>query len=1357
MAVRDIEAFIRERARQFDPNMNTNPGGPFDVQVIQPLTRRLGVDPWTVDLSTFLGSRMQQAFPEISNQEEDAITDLLNKPATLLWDPIVREVARVRQNLSFSDPSQMTTDEADALGANFFTLRKRGGYSRGVGRIFFSQPQSSSVSPANFFTSKGGLHYFPIETQSITTEEMILNVTTDGLYYFDINVIAEEAGTQYNIEPNALISVANIPAATKVTNLRRFRSGELEENAQAYITRVQQELSERSLVTLRGVSAKLVNGFPEINRLNVVGFGDPEMQRDIIVGGGLGQILAGGNAGLVVSDGEGKALQRRFRSSEVDFIAVAGAAGAAAGLVITVFDAFGSASVVRDLKITRIVGPNEVDVEDQVLVLGTSNLRWTLRRNELTLSKIPGGILFPNTPNGTLTIPDDTVHVGGMYDTYIRGSGFDPASFSIENVTDDNPLLSGPRATVEDDGTQLVFQLNSLVLGTTFIDGDQTAQYLDDAVRFGYTLQVQDAPEQGNYRILAWSASPGSAVRVVVDPPPTAVTSIFMRWRLFDVINIDLLEPKETRISGTTMSTLQNSDVLSVTGSIDFLVLGVAQGDTVEIESGPAKGRYTVVVPPLSPTELRVDTVMSSTNSSLPFKVFRSNQGGGLQPPFIRITDVELLDSSNQPLGTKIPYALPVDVQSRAFQNPGRGVKHDLRDAVLGIVSRPVGAGFNVAATDLVVTLDGLDLRTINLPGAGIYSLPAMIAALNSLFYSQYGQPEVVVQVGEDRFGIRPIGGFVAIVDGGARTALFGDTQYRSTGDIRSLEIQGIGGWAGAQPPIDMATRLDVLQVLDGADVGFFSGPFTPNYTASGTATPAQALVIGALTPGVPGIPKKSFAPAIQRRVQVGARSIGSARVYFMDPTSFEVDEHTRFSLDLGVQGVVTFTPDPSLSYQQLPALPSNIPLQDGTVTALGDTLTSAQDFIEAGIQAGDRLEITNTPIEGSIVLTDPMVGLAGLTLTFSLDGSTDRVVIFLRDDNSLNPGEVSKSGVVSQINSVAGEQIVELTPDNRLRFNTAKDLVVRGVNTINNQSTAAPLILGDLWNASGESFSSADDVNNESPFSGSYDIVAVSQTELQVSPPFPQADPYLTPTLTEQTFYVYRVGVQRISSTQMAKNAGGSGLYYFDVELVSEGTGDLWNVNAGQQLVPSNFRSDGYYLTTDDSNLTFSEVERPRLVLSRTILESGVDDSPANATQLTGQNIQVSYDRSQLTADTQNFLSSETERVICANPLSRHLIPYFVRMDVNYTGGASEDDVLTNIETFINDLPPVDTLDASDVQKIVTDQGANYVQNPLDVVALVYRVDRTIWVERSNDRLAVNDRLSAFIPDQITLKRETG
>jgi hypothetical protein len=236
----------------------------------------------------------------------------------------------------------------------------------------------------------------------------------------------------------------------------------------------------------------------------------------------------------------------------------------------------------------------------------------------------------------------------------------------------------------------------------------------------------------------------------------------------------------------------------------------------------------------------------------------------------------------------------------------------------------------------------------------------------------------------------------------------------------------------------------------------------------------------------------------------------------------------------------------------------------------------------------------------------------------------------------------------------------------------------------------------------------------------------------------------------------VRRPATQRCSSTQMNGNTSAAGLYYFDVELVSEGTGDLYNIDSGVQLRAEGYRSDGYYLTTDDPNLTFSTVEKPRLHVSRSILEVGVSDSPSNATQLSGQNLEVSYDRSTLTSDVQNFVHSETERVVCSNPLARHLVPHLVRFDFEYVGGSSADVVSSDFATYVTGLFPSDYLESSDLVNKAYQRGATSVMSPIDLVALVYNYDRTIWAQRSQNALNTG-RLAAFMVDVINVNRRSG
>lgn len=1341
MAVRDLEAFLRQAAANFDPNLDATVGSPFDNKIIQPLVRRVGTDPFTVDLSTFLFERLRQAYPLLATDEGDNITDLLIKPITLLWDPVVRENTRVRRGLSFADPTTLTLEEADSLGGNFFIPRRRGRFARGTARIFFSQPQDVSISQNNFVTSRGGLVFFPTALQSIRTNEMLINVGSSGLYFFDVTVVAENPGTAYNIDANSLNAIANLNAAVRVTNVSRFRAGEDEEDAVAYVSRLEQSLGEKSLVTLRGIAAKVLENFPEVNRLNVVGFNDPEMQRDKITGGGLGPILASGSQAQVLDDTEGMPRSRRINTTEANFDNLI---GRATGFVLTLVNA--SSEPVVDIPVRGVVDQNTIDLEEQVLILGTTGVTWMLRKNELTLSNIPGGILFPNTVNGELRIANDEIHIGGAFDVHVRASEFDESILSISNVFDDDPAAFG-----------LAAQKNSVVGQEGFILADYATPLDDSLVEFlgraafdGWTLQVEEGPNAGTYRVLESTTTGIGQALLVTDPAPINPDPVDRRWRLFDVINIDLLEPKETRISGQDLITTQGTDVVTTAGGINFDQFGVAKGDVLRILNGRNAGDYSVASDPLVPSfsSLQLDRPLPFSSSNLDYAVFRPSSGG-MQMPFVRVRSIELLDSSSQPQGSFIPYAKPVDVQSRAFQNPARGVKYNFRDASLGLVSASADPSTQTYTLGVGATLQfyfptlAMTTQVISL-SPGVYTVDQVVLEISTQLFAATGFPGLATRIDDFHFGIRPAGnGFIALTGGTARNVLFGGTQLRTTADITTPQVPG--GWGSLNPAIDFVTGLDTAQVVNGRNVGFFGGPFVSGAIQGGAVS--QALMPGRTYAEVQnGRGLAYFAPDVGRRVIIGTRSIGSVRVFFLEPTTFEVDANTVFTIDRGDSGVLRFMPDATLSHQQIPPLPGGEVPADGQSSDGGSTFTSSsQDFLRSGINPGDTLVVENQPLLGSLVLPNEIANLAGKTLTYTIDGGSPRTVVFVRDDPTLNPGEVSRQGAVEQINASIGLEVASLDSD-RLKFSS--DLPFTVVST----STSLDLLLDEVVGFTpARKFSDAN-INNESPHAGKYRISSVGTTELNVDGTFP-ANVNWSSSVDNQTFRVLREGVQRISTTQMESQTAEAGLYYADIELVSEGAGDAWNINGGLQMTVEGYYSEGYYLTTDDENMVFSALERPRLVISRSILESGVDDDPRNATQVTGQNIQITYERSSTVQNVQDFMLSEVERVVCASPLSRHLVPHFVRTDIEYFGGSDESVVLPDIEKYVRDLFPSDSLDSSDLQRIVNDRGATKVTNPLTLIAIVHRTDRTIYIQRSQNSLSTT-RLAAFIPDRINVVR---
>lgn len=1374
MAVRDIEAFIKERAAQFDSTLDVTSGSPFDTKVIQPLLRRLGTDPFSVDLETFIAARLGQAFPELAIGEGDAITDLLVKPASLLWDPITREITRVRQNLSMKDPTTLTLDEAEALGANLFSERRMGSYAHGMARIFFGQPQNISVSSVNFITAKNGLRYFPTEAQTIRTTEMLLNLADDGTYYFDINIIAESPGNQYNLEASSLISIANVDATVRVTNLRRFEGGENEDSAEGFIDRARGELSERSLVVLRGIAAKLTSAFPEIQRLNVVGLNDPEMQRDVVSGGVLGDIIASGSAGTILDDTEDQATSRRFYTTEEDFTVWIGPTTVdPEGYVLTIVKGIDSLSgpVAYDFTVTRVIDTGTLDVAEQTLAIGRTGLNWTLRKREITLSDIPGGIIFPKGPQGQILIDPGKIHIGGMVDIYVKGSSFDESTLVLSNVTDDVVELSGveaqPTEDLQNTGSTIIFDgvaLNDLQLGQDYEINDSTYRLLERAQRHSLTLQLVStslgsSTNLGIYRVIRVLQEIGQVAKLQVEPA-LAIPGDGKNytWRLFDKINIDLLDPKETKVTGNDLVSVQNSDIVTAADT-NFDEYGVAEDDVLRILEGPIADDYAIkAVQGAGSDQLKLDTALTHSISSLNYIIFRPNLAGGITLPLIRITDIELLDSSNQPLGTKIPYAKPVDIQSRAFQNPARGVKYTLTDVELGIISKASNGGYftGLGSSSLGIQVLGRDgVIHTGIATFATSSITDVMAGINLAIDTALGTSgSNSVFLYDDstnsRFAIRPTKAGVILTGATALEKLFGTSEPRTTADIRSATVTN---WDALSPIVDYASGLDVVQIKSGNQIGFYPAPYSgPSSTDREFGTPASTALIIRDTDLASDENTRQFAPEDGVRMELGARSLGSVRCYFLEPTSIEFNQDSFFYLD-GSTGLIRFVPDPTLDTQIIPPLPSDDKSNDGSSESGTNVFTSdSQNFVRFGVAVGDKLVIDYIPISGTMTFPDPgkVHNVAGTIFVFSIDDGPKLYLTFVQDDISLEADQVTRQGIIDQINAKAGSDIAQLTADYRLEFEA--DALIT-IYPLSDNNTASAIILGDVSGITPAVAFEDDTYTNESPHAGSYKITLVNETELQTAgDPFDSADPYDSPIIREG-FRIYRTGTQRISTSQMANQKAEAELYYFDVELVSEGTGDLWNIDAKQQLFVDEFLADGYYLTTDDPNLSFSTAEKPKLVISKSILENGVDDDPANATQIAGQNIQITYERSQLVADVQNYITSVTERVVNANLLSRHLLPHFIRFDLIYTGGSQEGVVIPDMESYIRNLLPSDPLESSDIQKIVSDRGANSIRNPIDIIAIVHNIDRTIQAVRSQDSLTTG-RLAAFIPDILNIKR---
>jgi hypothetical protein len=273
----------QELMAEWDPTVDTSDGSSFRSQVLDPLLTRVGGSPLEVDLETFLVERLETEIEDVDVSPFSAMRDLGVRAHVVMSDPLQREVEGVKVTQSLNNYQQMTREELDALLGNYFTALQEGEKARGLARMYFPAPQSITVTVGTQFSTGSGLNFFPTTVQSITATQMSF-LQEGELYYFDVLVEAEEASTDYNIDVDEISSVVGVSGVTRVTNQARFTTGLAEESKEEAVVRTQNSITIRNLITARGAAFVIPENFPVIDTLQIIGFGDEEMLRDIIRG-----------------------------------------------------------------------------------------------------------------------------------------------------------------------------------------------------------------------------------------------------------------------------------------------------------------------------------------------------------------------------------------------------------------------------------------------------------------------------------------------------------------------------------------------------------------------------------------------------------------------------------------------------------------------------------------------------------------------------------------------------------------------------------------------------------------------------------------------------------------------------------------------------------------------------------------------------------------------------------------------------------------------------------------------------------------------------------------------------------------
>ena len=1452
MSTDTLQDFVQARLRAFDPTIDLSDGSPAQDQVVDPIVRRFQPDPFEMSIETFIDARLKQEIPTMSIQEGTGVRDLLVKPAQVLMDPISREVQLIKQGQSLANPDLLADTEADALVANFFVSRNLGSLAVGRVRLFFNAPIAINVSVGNVCYTASGLRFLPTTIQSISAEAMIFN-QTGSLFYFDIKVTAESPGSQYNIDPQEITGITNLNVAVRATNLSKFEKGLDQETTTDLIQRASDSITERSLVVPRGVTARLFDQFNDLEQLQIIGMFDPEMHRDVLTGGDLGIPIATGNDGYVEDDGLGGVTTTRFRTYldhnlsqafstgpiEDTYLLTNEMAFGIDGVIATpYFSRLISASAVftsddvgrlisirggsnngiykidsvvspttvtlidpltelyfvgvaetgitwallraqRQLQIAALMGSTELKLATPI-PLAASQMSWTIRKKELTISGMPGGIIF-SADAQAVSIQSDQVHIGGCTDFYVRGAGTQTLDLNLSAIEDEEPLVTSATGVTNYDGD-----------GGWYFQ-DPNVDFVAAGVTFGMSLVISGTnagTDAGTRRILrvGIDVTGQPNVNSVQVDSPLSTTISDVQYDITGNLTIDLINPKTIRDTGLHGRTIQLGHVFTTADFVDFVAFGTEVGDTLRILIGPDAGDYTVTgISGTGNRNLLLSRFTTTTTTELSWQVFKKQTG--IQLPMIKIDSVNLLDSSGSLTGGIVPRADPVDARSTTFSNAGNGVKLSITDGILGIVGWPVDLNtlaypLDPCSIDAEWTSStGTDSAHIVLdgcanPGDILQVINTATPHLAGTFTGDNEELYLTLRSSDRWIRVTTTAGVSLGFTGGDD-----NRQIRHAADLDHwLENNNY----------DLRPALDVVFVTSGLNVGnyYFVVIDDVNHKIMVTGFDETSGTV------------RFLQPDMDVELNIGSRSTGTARVYFLDPTSFEVHGAYRPALkststcpanaaavgtsidggpivedELAVTHFATsingaklgFVPDPALKHILIPEagnikIPNNLTVAvvsgGGVATSEADSAVSLGygsrntivDFVSRGVQVGDLIQITYQPLQGGDDLTPlfstPPSPLVGGTFVLKVDDKKTTVTF------SSNVTSVDK--VASEINAAVGVNVASIT-----NFETRQYLMLEAdVPVVIMTTGTANIMLGFVPPSpfSNESYLHQNAtlglykvVNlNSNP----YDPTKGFQIEIQDTDGNPPPEPRSGYYIQANHFQVLRPGVQRISSTDMNKTVE-SGLHYVDIELISDGSGDLWNIPEGLVFIATGYTSDGYRLVVADTNLSYSIEEQLSMILTPRMLEVGETDSVENEIQLAGRNIQIKYEQAGIVADIQSFASSDLDRVLTASILVRHLFPTFINFDMNYIGGSSSEVVTADVLAYLAALTPNERVESSSIQDKAMRRGATSVTNPITLLAITHDEARQISVDRSYDSVA-KGRLCTFFEGVININQQS-
>ena len=245
-----------------------------------------------------------QDLSDLDTSPDSNFDDLVIKPHMLFSQAIFNYIADYKATISLSNLQNLSLAQLTSLAARFFVpINTKSTLSLQI-TIYLNQTNNTmlQVLTTDSFRTDDGTVFNPIQPYIFMPSSLPTTVINgQTLYVATITTVSTNATKQ--ITPNAVSSYSiNHPALVNVVNLGSSPAPVLPDTTAQIITKLQNSLFTRNLINRPAIFNGLTQAFPNtITSVYSIGYGDPEMQRDIVPAAQAWSFHVGGTVDIFVT------------------------------------------------------------------------------------------------------------------------------------------------------------------------------------------------------------------------------------------------------------------------------------------------------------------------------------------------------------------------------------------------------------------------------------------------------------------------------------------------------------------------------------------------------------------------------------------------------------------------------------------------------------------------------------------------------------------------------------------------------------------------------------------------------------------------------------------------------------------------------------------------------------------------------------------------------------------------------------------------------------------------------------------------------------------------------------------------